>query len=430
MAIITRSDFYIPRSNIEWILFDTDNPSLPDEETKIYQTQNEHLWGSTGLWDHSNMNSNMKELLHNLNIDEDSTETLLQTLRMETGIKSFPSIAKFESQNETPGDFQTNLEKAAHIVYEWEVLKKNVFVVGRKYDEDPANVRKILKLFRMKQTFIKKHNRRFLNKKRKVNLEIIELVNEYWQEHKYINFTLDDLRYYLNNKKGDDWNISNSTLARLLKRDIRMSYKKVNRVHPSIALHENKRKMLEAVALQIKLVQNEVTVIYIDEFKYSWHQNNYYGWTVQGKSGYRKLNISKFQASFIVAFSQSKIHGIMSTSKTYNSSKFRYFIYKLVNTLKEDYALVCDNSKVHVSKLMQWFLEEYKLWLITIPSYSPFVNPCEKLILNIKSRIRKVGRSGKEITLKTFKNWIDSIKPDELRKWVLKSFIDTQHLWS
>ena len=158
MAIITRADFYIPRSNIEWILFDTDNPSLPDEETKIYQTQNEHLWGSTGLWDHSNMNSNKKELLLNLNIDEDSTETLLQTLRMETGIKSFPSIAKFESQNETPGDFQTNLEKAAHIVYEWEVLKKNVFVVGRKYDEDPANVRKILKLFRMKQTFIKKHN--------------------------------------------------------------------------------------------------------------------------------------------------------------------------------------------------------------------------------------------------------------------------------
>ena len=127
-----------------------------------------------------------------------------------------------------------------------------------------------------------------------------------------------------------------------------MSFKKVNRVHPSIALHENKRKMLEAVALQIKLVQSEVTVIYIDEFKYSWHQNDYYGWATKRKSGYRKLNISKFQSSFIVAFSQTKIHGIMSTSKTYNSSKFKYFIYKLVKTLKEDYALVCDNSKVHI----------------------------------------------------------------------------------
>ena len=226
MAKIARADFYIPRSNIEWILFDTDDPSLPDEETKIYQTQNEHLWGPTGLWDHSNMNSNMKKLLHNLNIDEDSTETLLQTLRMETGIKSIPSIVKFESHNETPEDFQTNLEKAAHIVFEWEVLKKNVFVVGRKYDEDPANVKKILKLFRMKQTFIKKHNRRFLNKKRKANLEIIALVKEYWQEHKYINFTLDDLRNYLTYNKGDDWNISNSTLARLLKRDIHMSLKR------------------------------------------------------------------------------------------------------------------------------------------------------------------------------------------------------------
>ena len=79
---------------------------------------------------------------------------------------------------------------------------------------------------------------------------------------------------------------------------------------------------------------------------------------------------------------------------------------------------------------MQRFLEEYKLLLITIPPYSPFVNSWEKLILNIISRVRKVGRSGKEITLNTFKNWIDSIKADELRKWVLKSFIDTQHLWS
>ena len=150
MAIIERSDFYIPRSNIEWILIDTDNPSLPNEETKIYQTQSEHLWGPTGLWDHSNMNSNMKELLHNMNINEESTETLFQILKTETGIKSFPSITRFESQNEIPGDFQTSLDKAAHIVYEWEVLKKNVSVVGRRYGESPTNVRKILKWFRMK----------------------------------------------------------------------------------------------------------------------------------------------------------------------------------------------------------------------------------------------------------------------------------------
>ena len=65
---------------------------------------------------------------------------------------------------------------------------------------------------------------------------------------------------------------------------------------------------------------------------------------------------------------------------------------------------------------------------LIILSYSPFVNPGEKLVLNIKSRVRKVGQSGKEIKLNTFKIWIDSIKTDELRKWLFKSFIDTQHL--
>ena len=87
---------------------------------------------------------------------------------------------------------------------------------------------------------------------------VIDLIREYWHDHLFTYFTLDDLRVYLKSKLGEEWDVSNSTLARALKRNIGMTYKKVNWVHPSIWLHENKRKMLESVDLQIKLAQDGV----------------------------------------------------------------------------------------------------------------------------------------------------------------------------
>ena len=80
--------------------------------------------------------------------------------------------------------------------------------------------------------------------------------------------------------------MSNSTLARSLKRNIGMTYKKVNWVHPSIGLHENKMKMLKSVFLQIKLAQDGVDVVYVDELKYSCYQSNHYGWAKKGKYVY------------------------------------------------------------------------------------------------------------------------------------------------
>ena len=66
---------------------------------------------------------------------------------------------------------------------------------------------------------------------------VIELNKEYWQDHSFTNFTLDNSRIYLKSKLGEEWNVSNSILAQALKRNIGMTYKKVNWVHPSIGLH-------------------------------------------------------------------------------------------------------------------------------------------------------------------------------------------------
>ena len=72
--------------------------------------------------------------------------------------------------------------------------------------------------------------------------------------------------------------------------------------------------MVEAWALQLELKNEKIQVVYCDEFKYSWHSNKHYGWSIRGKSGHFKLLPSNFQATFMIAFSSTKIHGVMASA--------------------------------------------------------------------------------------------------------------------
>ena len=68
-----------------------------------------------------------------------------------------------------------------------------------------------------------------------------------------------------------------------------MSYKKVNKINPKVVIKENKRKILEDASIQINLIKEGATVVYVDEYKYSCHRSGMHGWAYKGKSGYRKL---------------------------------------------------------------------------------------------------------------------------------------------
>ena len=63
-------------------------------------------------------------------------------------------------------------------------------------------------------------------------------------------------------------------------------------------INENKRKILEAASIQINLIKEGATVVYVDEFKYSCHKSGIYGWVYKGKSGNRKLISWKVSGNF------------------------------------------------------------------------------------------------------------------------------------
>ena len=418
------AQFYVPNSGKIWKFVDHNAMKITDEDLDKMKTGIADYYQLVGLCDHSNVNENMKNLLCELNISEKSSESLEAIIKNFSGIVHKHKALNLIHQRPPQGQFDINNDIMIQIIYEIYYLKKKESIVARKYDLDLWIVRHLLTLFRRNLNSIKADNRRFLNKRKKVDGNIVKLIKEYWHSQRLNSFTINDLRLYLRDRQGGGWDVSKSTLARVLRKEIGMSYKKVNKIHPKVVIEENKRKILEAASIQIKLIEEGTTVVYVDEFKYSCHRSGMYGWAFKGKSGYRKLIPGKFQATFIVAVSMKKIHGVLSTTKTIDSQVFKYFLCRLAQSMDENYAIVCDNSKVHVSKLIQDFLKEHKLWIITIPAYCPWVNAWEKLILNVKTRVRKYEREGNEITLMIIKRWLDSIKPSELGQWVIKSYRD------
>ena len=65
-----------------------------------------------------------------------------------------------------------------------------------------------------------------------------------------------------------------------------------------------------------------------------------------------------------------------ATKETLDSYKFIYFLERLNNLLKSNYAIFADNAS-HKSTGIRRFLEVVKIQLITIPGYWPYLNLAE-----------------------------------------------------
>ena len=366
------NQFYVLRKGRDWRFIDLEKYSSDVEELKLERNDESFLHEFVGMWDHNNLNQRMKGLLDKMVILSMQTTDLFDYIRQTCNFRDSSSLLNniithkiFDQDDEAD-------ERNCKIIHEIFILKKNIKAVARKFDADLLDVSRFWSKYRQNLRMININNKRFLNKTRKLDSNKLGLIQNYWNTNKYDNFTANDVRLHLQNEIGDGWSISLSSVTRCLKNSIGLSYKKVNKIHPKILKWENKRKMLEAALLQQKLNEEKVTVIYVDEFKFSWHSSAHYGWSLKGQSGYRGVTPGKFQATFMVAFSKTKIQGIIATTHTFNSNIFRYFLHQLSSTLSEDYALIWDNSKIHTAKIVQDFAnrtqtyDHYNTCLLTI----------------------------------------------------------------
>ena len=194
-----------------------------------------------------------------------------------------------------------------------------------------------------------------------------------------------------------------------------------------MTIPERKRDFFDSAYLQLWLESSGTRLIYIDEFHVSLHTDSAYNWSLRNHPAVLISNLDPWTMSFIVALSSSGIEGILASTTSINSQNFTVFIYDLwCNLHKEEEAiynplLVFDNSKIHSIKISTKFIEKHSIKWLTIPPYSPQLNPAEKIIGMIKSKIRSASTKNKQLSLSLVKQIVDDTTEETWMKWILSS---------
>ena len=104
--------------------------------------------------------------------------------------------------------------------------------------------------------------------------------------------------------------------------------------------------------------------------------------------------------SFIWALSKTQTYGILGSNDTINKwwSTFlkQLFTKRSQNmaNMSRPFASVMDNASVYVSSQMLSFCKSSKLKFLTIPPYSPSLNPLEKLVGAVRTNLFKEQDKG------------------------------------
>ena len=122
----------------------------------------------------------------------------------------------------------------------------------------------------------------------------------------------------------------------------------------------------------------------------------------KGQKGFISKIEDTTSFSIIIAFSSALIYGWLWTLGTVYSEVMKYYYYNLYSIMNEETQkhnilslLIWDNTQVHKSKVLKDFILKGKKKLLTITSYSLWLNPTEQLIGWIKARVRNKISSGR-----------------------------------
>ena len=193
------------------------------------------------------------------------------------------------------------------------INKTSISSVAFLHKVKASYVRKVVARFKSN---IKKKNQwnwRFLNKRKKITDELIEYICDYWNSKEGKIYTLNDIKLFIDTKYSKEEQVSTSTISKILKLKLGMSYKRMNVLNSSINMKENLNKIIEILSIQTKLLKDNRNVIFLDEFKYCSESTKFFWWSVKNKNAYFQKPIDKFDMGFMIAFSKDEIKAVTAT---------------------------------------------------------------------------------------------------------------------
>ena len=152
-----------------------------------------------------------------------------------------------------------------------------------------------------------------------------------------------------------------------------------------------------------------------------------YSWSPRGHHALLAVHPSSWSMNFIIALSKSKIEGIIASTVSINKTIFMWFLRDVWKNIQKDETsngkeyFIFDNSKVHCNEPSQNFMKKYGIRWISIPPYSPQLNPAEKIIGVIKKKKKESWIDSKPLNLQLVKRIVDEISEETWSGWILSS---------
>ena len=227
-------------------------------------------------------------------------------------------------------------------------------------------------------------------------------MQEFVNSKQITGFTLCDARNHLLSTFPSLRSLSLTTVSKVLRKQIDMSYKKLGELNPRKIVPEHVNNLSLWLQTILGLYELGCYVIFADEFLINRNTLSTYGWAKRGMPGRIKRSSQQFRMSFVVAHSSTRVEGIMGTTTNMNTKKYLQFLRSLLEKLRtidnidlSRVVLVVDNCRFHRSKDVRQELKRQGILWLFIPPYSPEINAWEKIINYIKSLVKKRVGDGK-----------------------------------
>ena len=137
--------------------------------------------------------------------------------------------------------------------------------------------------------------------------------------------SVEDVRSYLF-KELPTKKLSKTGVHYLMTKVLRYSYKKAHKIPRKMTASEKTRDFIESAYLQLYLEQEGYKLIYLDEFHVSMKSRPAYNWSLKGTPAIWGVDPDLWTMSFIIAFSSSRIEGVLASNISIKSFSFRKFI--------------------------------------------------------------------------------------------------------
>ena len=269
-----------------------------------------------------------------------------------------------KSKQDPPQQSYNDSQNEIEIIFKRFYLNQSIESISDQELISEVKVKKIWNKFSSKLRTRNRINKKRLNKASRLEEHHKEAIQNYLEENKLKQFTLQSIKNNLSLQFPELMKISKPTISKWIKQDYSMRYKKLSKVNPGMISLQRKELTMEAIAILGTLETKGIEVIYIDEFTVSEKSYKPYGWSWVKQKGWKLMSSDNFCMGFIVGLSSELLYGVMGVKGTTTSTIFVSYLEELTKHIKSrnyfresKYVLWWDNASYHKSEIVKQFLK-------------------------------------------------------------------------